>query len=85
VPDLSSNYASIVLESFQPQSVRDLKFELTLLSSGVVNMHWTFNSLEGLEKVPFEVPLDIVDPKKHEKLEGGRLSDFVEIKQDSDE
>jgi len=57
-----------------------LKLKITFLKSGPINLHWTFNSFDGVEKVPFEVPLDIVDPKKEERLEGGILSDYVEIR-----
>jgi len=37
-----------------------------------------------LEKIPFEVPLDIVDAKKHEKLLHGKLEDFVNIESGAD-
>jgi len=44
VPSLDRNSATMILESAAPGALRDLKLELTLLRTGVVNMHWTFAS-----------------------------------------
>jgi len=79
LPNLSGVSAEMVLTS-DSAALKDLKVELALLKTGVINVHWNFASTEGLEKTPFEVPLSIVDPKKDQLHDDTKsLKDFVSV------
>jgi len=63
-------------------ALRDLKVDFALLKSGVINLHWNFASTEGLKKIPFEVPLSVVDPKKDQLHDDSKsLGDFISVAQ----
>lgn len=79
LPDLSRNTVSVVIESLTPHAARDLNLTMSVLKSGSVNVHWTFQNNSGLDRLPFEVPTQIVDPKKDELDPKAKLSDFVNI------
>jgi hypothetical protein len=44
--------------------MRDLNFTLSILASGVINIHWTYANTTGVNKIPFEVPTTILNPDK---------------------
>lgn len=51
---------------------------LSVLSQGTLNIHWTYYDLLN-KSVPFEVPLDVIDPKKDQLSDKNVLSDFMKI------
>lgn len=75
MPDLSGAVTEANL--MNEGHLKNLKLVLTLLETGVINVHWNFASTEGLLKTPFEVPIDIVDPKKSQVSTDKVLSDYV--------
>ena len=54
---------------------------MSVLASGVLNIHWTFTDPTKLDRKPFEVPTSIVDPQKDSLKEGAKLSDFISFNQ----
>lgn len=80
--DLTQPNATVTLES-TAGALDDLKLEMSVLSTGIVNIHWTFADMEGKEKIPFEIPTDIVDPKSA-GLSDSPLSDYVTVTQEQD-
>lgn len=83
LPDLSKNTVSVDIESLTPHAARDLTLTMSVLKTGSLNIHWTYQNATGLERPPFEVPTQIVDPKKDELDPEAKLSDFVSITQDA--
>lgn len=81
LPSLDGPQAEVFLTSATPGVLRELKMDLKLLKTGVISLYWTFSSTEGLEKTPFEVPLDLVDAKKGDLSSDKKLSDFVTVSQ----
>lgn len=61
-----------------PDALRDLKITFSVLSTGNLNIHWTYDSSEGV-KVPFEIPNLLIDVNRTDLLEGAKLSDWVTI------
>jgi hypothetical protein len=61
---LDTNKATIVMTSLTPNVMRDLKLTLSVLESGVINVHYTYDNKTGISKEPFEVPTSIVDAEK---------------------
>ena len=55
----------------------DLELTLTLLETGVVNVHWTFADQTS---APFEVPVTIVQPNKNKVSTTDTLDKFVQVK-----
>lgn len=66
------------MKSQTPGVMRDLNVTLSLLASGVVNVHWTYANMTGVDKLPFEVPTSIVNPDKEILCETKNLSAFIE-------
>lgn len=58
---LNANNVSVTLTSQTPHVMRDLNLTLSLLETGVINIHWTYGNFTGVGKKPFEVPTLIVD------------------------
>lgn len=80
LPDLGGVSSSMTLSS-DAAALPDVKVELKLLKSGVVNIHWTFADSTNL-KTPFEVPLTVIDAKKDQLHDNSKsLSDFVVVTQ----
>jgi hypothetical protein len=61
--NLNAPQASIILESAS-ENLPNLNMTLSVLKSGVFNIKW--NYADGTRQAPFEVPLDVVNPKKEE-------------------
>lgn len=75
--DLTGPTATTTLTSQTTKDVLpDLTLTLTLLKTGVVNVHWTFADTSA--GAPFEVPTDIVQPNKDDVSEDP-LSKFVAV------
>jgi alpha-glucosidase (family GH31 glycosyl hydrolase) len=55
----------------------DLELTLTLLETGVVNVHWTYADTSA--SAPFEVPTDIIQPNKDKVSTTSTLDKFVSI------
>ena len=83
LPDLSKNTVSVDIESLTPDAARDLTLTLSVLKTGSINVHWTFQNTTKLARSTFEIPTQIVDPKKDELEADAKLSDFVTITQDA--
>lgn len=84
LPDLTANNVSVVLESMTPHASRDLTLNLTMLSNGAINLHWTYQNFTDV-KTPFEVPQDIIMLNRTVTNTTGILSDFVTITQAVDQ
>lgn len=54
----------------------DLELTLTLLETGVVNVHWTYADSKS---APFEVPTDIIQPNKDKVSTTDTLDKYVAI------
>ena len=67
------------MTSQTPKVMRDLKVTLSVLESGVINVHYTYDNKTGLSKDPFEVPTTIVDAQKSKLSMTKNLSDNVEV------
>ena len=67
------------MTSQTPKVMRDLKVTLSVLESGVINVHYTYDNKTGLSKDPFEVPTSIVDAQKSKLSTTKKLSDNVEV------
>jgi hypothetical protein len=50
---------------------------VSVLKSGVFNFKWTFAG--DSHQAPFEVPLEIVNPKKEELSKTKKISDYLKI------
>ena len=75
--DLTGPTATATLTSLASKDVLpDLTLTLTLLKTGVVNVHYTFK--DTTDGAPFEVPTDIVQPNKDQVSEDP-LSGFVDV------
>lgn len=72
-----SNKTSLILTSNTPNVIRDLNLTLSLLASGVINIHWTYANNTGVDKIPFEVPTTIIDPEKEILCETKNLSNYI--------
>lgn len=83
LPDLTGNTVSVELKSLQPHALRDLTLTMSVLASGALNIHWTYQNMTGVAKQPFEVPTSIVDPRKAELKEGAKLSDYIGFNQNT--
>ena len=80
-PDLSKNTVSIELESLTPNSVRDITLTMSVLQTKVVNVHYTFSNITGLDHAPFEVPTEVINnttPLSTSEV----LSNFVKVELD---
>ena len=77
-PDLSKNTVETTLVSLTPNALRELKITFSVLSTGNLNIHWTYSDMTGV-KVPFEIPNLIIDVNRTDLLEGAKLSDWVTI------
>lgn len=75
---LDTNKATILMTSQTPNVMRDLKVTLSVLESGVINVHYTYDNKTGLSKEPFEVPTIIVDAQKDKLSQTKNLSANVE-------
>lgn len=62
--------------------MEDLKLSFTMLSTGIVNINWRYANSSNSMLTPFEVPLDLVDPRKEEVSTEYVLSDFVGLYHD---
>ena len=78
-PTLNGPNATFILQS-KSDALLDLNLTMTLLESGVVNVHWTFDNVSKASKTPFEVPSEFIDAKKDNQM-NGTLSDFVTVVQ----
>jgi len=67
------------MKSQTPNVMRDLNVTVSLLASGVVNVHWTYANDTGVDKVPFEVPTTIINADKGILCETKNLSAYVEV------
>jgi len=67
------------MTSQTPGVMRDLKVTLSVLESGVINIHYTYDNKTGLSKEPFEVPTIIVDAHKDKLSQTKKLSDNVAV------
>lgn len=67
------------MTSQTPAVMRDLNLTLSLLASGVVNIHWTYANMTGVDKLPFEIPTSIINADKGILCEDYNLSRFVEV------
>jgi len=76
---LDTNKAEILMTSQTPGVMRDLKVTLSVLESGVINIHYTYDNKTGLSKEPFEVPTIIVDAQKEKLSQTKKLSDNVAV------
>jgi len=76
---LDTNKVSVVMTSQTPKVMRDLKVTLSVLESGVINVHYTYDDKTGLSKDPFEVPTSIVDAQKSKLSTTKKLSENVEV------
>jgi hypothetical protein len=80
LPDLTKSSVSMTLTS-TTKAARDLQMVLTVLSTGVLNMKWTFAKAEQGVKIPFQVPADIIDVDRT-AAQDKKLSDIVTVTKD---
>ena len=79
---LDTNKFSVLMTSQTPNVMRDLNVTLSILESGVINVHYTYMNDTGVSKKPFEVPTSIVDAQKDKLSPTLKLSTFVEVLED---
>lgn len=76
--DLTAATATTTLTSLTTKDVLpDLAITLTLLETGVVNVHWTY--ADTTVSAPFEVPVSIVQPNKDKVSTTETLDKYVAI------
>jgi hypothetical protein len=75
--DLTGVTAKTTLTSMTTKALLpDLELTLTLLKTGVVNVHWTYADKTS---APFEVPTDIIQPNKDQVSTTETLSMYVAV------
>lgn len=74
--DLNSPQTHLILES-NSDVLPNLNMTLTVLKSGVFNMRWTYAGES--RPSPFEVPLEIINPKKDELSKKTVIADILKI------
>jgi hypothetical protein len=76
--DLTKATATTTLTSLITKAVLpDLQLTLSVLETGVVNVHWTY--ADKGKSAPFEVPTDIIQPNKDKLSTTETLDKFVTI------
>jgi len=76
--NLNAPKTNIILESAS-DNLPNLNMTLSVLKSGVFNIKWTYAESREARQAPFEVPLEIVDPKMEELSTKKMIADILKI------